>query len=118
MAPRNTAGETKTASAREAEVRENFWRTAKRAGRAIPFFDEIVAAYFCALDKDTPARAKGVLLAALAYFVLPLDAIPDFVIGLGFTDDVAVLTAAIAAVRNHITPAHRAAARKALEDAA
>ena len=43
--------------------------------------------------------------------------IPDFLIGFGFTDDVAVLTAAIAAVRNHITPAHRAAARKALEDA-
>ena len=121
MAPRNAAGDkskARTTAAHEADVRENFWRTAKRAARTIPFFDEVVAAYYCALDRDTPARTKGVLLAALAYFVLPTDAIPDFLIGFGFTDDVAVLTAAIAAVRNHITPAHREAARKALEDAA
>ncbi|TJW74221.1 MAG: DUF1232 domain-containing protein, partial [Mesorhizobium sp.] len=36
--------------------------------------------------------------------------------GLGFTDDLAVLTAAIAAVSAHITPAHRQAARDALAD--
>ena len=54
------------------------------------------------------------MLAALAYFVLPADAIPDFIFGLGFTDDIAVLTAAITAIRAHMTPAHRAAARDAL----
>ena len=51
------------------------------------------------------------MLAALGYFVLPVDVIPDFVLGLGFTDDIAVLTAAITAVSAHITPAHRLAAK-------
>jgi uncharacterized membrane protein YkvA (DUF1232 family) len=97
-------------------VRAKFWRTAKKAARHIPFMEDVVAAYYCALDKNTPLRAKGILLAALGYFVLPTDAIPDFVFGLGFTDDVAVLTAAIAAVRAHITPAHRLAAREAIAD--
>ena len=97
----------------ESDVREKFWRTAKKAARQIPFMEEVVAAYYCALDRNTPLRAKGILLAALAYFVLPADAIPDFVIGLGFTDDIAVLTAAIATVRAHITPAHQLAARQA-----
>jgi uncharacterized membrane protein YkvA (DUF1232 family) len=101
-------------SADELDVREKFWRTAKRAARQIPFMDEVVAAYYCALDTKTPVRAKAILLAALGYFVLPADAIPDIVFGLGFTDDIAVLTAAIAAVRAHITPAHRAAAKEAL----
>lgn len=101
---------------RARRVREKFWRTAKRAARQIPFMEDVVAAYFCALDTSTPARVRGVLLAALAYFVLPVDMIPDFIAGFGFTDDVAVLTAAITAVRTHITPAHRAAARQALAE--
>ena len=102
---------------REGRVREDFWRTAKRAARHVPFMDEVVAAYYAAMDPKTPFRVRGTLLAALAYFVLPLDFIPDFILGLGFTDDVAVLTAAIAAIRGHIKPAHRAAAKKALAEA-
>ncbi|MGN6467000.1 MAG: YkvA family protein [Rhizobiaceae bacterium] len=101
---------------REERVRARFWRTVKRAARQIPFMEDVVAAYYCALDTRTPTRVRGVLLAALAYFVLPTDFIPDFIFGLGFTDDVAVLTAAITAVRSHITPAHRAAAREALAE--
>ena len=76
----------------------------------------MVAAYFCALDPATPQKVRGVLLAALAYFVLPLDAVPDFIAGLGFTDDVTVLIAAISMVGAHITPVHREAARAALAD--
>lgn len=100
----------------EGEVREKFWRTARKAARHVPFMEEVVAAYYCAMDASTPLRAKGILLAALGYFVLPADAIPDFVFGLGFTDDAAVLAAAIAAVRAHITPAHRLAAKEAIAD--
>jgi len=100
----------------ESEVREKFWRTARKAARQIPFMEDVVAAYYCAMDKDTPMRAKGILVAALGYFVLPVDLIPDFIFGLGFTDDIAVLTAAITAVSAHITPAHRLAARQAIAD--
>lgn len=103
-------------AAKENDVRKNFWRTARRAAAQIPFMEELVAGYYCALDKNTPLKAKGILLAALAYFVMPFDAIPDFIVGLGFTDDVAVLTVALATVRAHITPAHRAAAREAVEE--
>lgn len=102
-------------AASESELREKFWRTARKAARQVPFMDEVVAAYYCALDGNTPFRAKAILLAALGYFVLPTDTIPDVILGLGFTDDIAVLTAAIAAVRAHITPAHRLAARQALQ---
>lgn len=100
----------------ETSVREKFWRTARRAARHVPLMDEVVAAYYCALDRQTPLRTRAILYGALAYFVLPTDAIPDFILGLGFTDDIAVLTTAIAAVRAHVTPAHRLAARKALDE--
>lgn len=114
------AGKTSTGklNAREEHVRANFWRTVKRAAGRIPFMEELVAAYYCALDSKTPMRAKAILLGALAYFVLPIDVIPDFLVAVGFTDDVAVLTAAITTVSAHITPAHRAAAKQALAEAA
>ena len=76
------------------DVYENFWRTARKAARHVPFMEDVVAAYYCALDKRTPLRVKGILLAALGYFVLPADTIPDVLLGIGFTDDLAVLTAA------------------------
>ncbi len=101
---------------REQRVRAGFWRTVKKAARQVPFMEELVAGYYCALDNDTPPRVRGVLIAALAYFVLPFDLVPDFLLGFGFTDDMAVLAAALNAVRRHITPAHRLAAKKALSE--
>lgn len=101
---------------REKRVREGLWRTARRAAGQIPFMDEVVAGYFCALDNRTPAKVRGTLLAALAYFVMPLDLLPDFIIGFGFTDDLSVLLAALGTIRSHITPAHRAAARDFLDE--
>lgn len=101
---------------REKRVLSRFWPKVKRYARMIPFIDEVVAGYYCAMDPETPPRVRGILLAALAYFILPLDSIPDFLIGFGFGDDIAVLSAAFAAVRGNITEAHRAAARKALAE--
>ncbi|MEL6921766.1 MAG: YkvA family protein [Pseudomonadota bacterium] len=100
---------------KEKRVRDKFWPKIRRVAGSIPFADEVVAAYYCAFDPDTPTRVRGVLLAALAYFILPLDSLPDFIIGFGFTDDIAVLTAALAAVRGNITDAHRAAAKETLK---
>ena len=102
--------------AREGSVRRKFWKTLRRAAKYIPFVEELVAAYYCAFDPKTPVRVRAVLIAALAYFVLPFDAIPDFLAGIGFSDDATILLAAIALVRSHITSAHRNAARQALAD--
>lgn len=54
------------------------------------------------------------LLAALAYFILPFDLIPDMIPALGFTDDAALLTAVIGLVSSHVTFTYRAAAARAL----
>ncbi len=110
-------GDEDTRNARETRVRDKFWKTVRRAASQVPFMEDLVAAYYCAFDLNTPHRVRGILLAALAYFVLPLDGLPDFLAFVGFSDDVAVLTAALAAIRAHITPAHYAAAREALRDA-
>ena len=83
------------------------------AGR-IPFADDLASAYYCAIDAETPMKVKMVLFAALGYFVLPVDAIPDVLTGLGFTDDATVLATALGIVGAHIREPHRIAARRLL----
>ena len=104
-----------TFAERERKVRRDFWSKLKRFAGMVPFVEDLVAAYYCALDPATPMRVRGMLLAALAYFILPADLIPDMIAGLGFADDAALLTAVIGLVASHITPTHRAAAARALD---
>lgn len=109
-------GEEDEQERQQQRVRNRFWPVLKRAFRQVPFSRDLVAAYFCALDRRTPTRVRGILLAALAYFVLPIDGIPDILVGIGFSDDIAVLTAAFAAIRGHIREDHYVSADRALAD--
>ncbi len=81
----------------------------------IPFAEDVTAAFYCAMDGKSPAFVKAVLFGSLAYFIMPADVIPDFIAGLGFTDDASVLMAAIATVKQHINDTHREKARDFLE---
>ena len=109
-------GDEETQERQERQVRAKFWPTLKRAVRQVPFSRDLVAAYYCAVDRRTPARVRGVLLAALAYFVLPLDFVPDVFALVGFTDDVAVLAVAFRMIQGHIADRHYDAAAEALAD--
>jgi uncharacterized membrane protein YkvA (DUF1232 family) len=87
----------------------------KKSLASVPFAEDVVAAYYCAFDPATPLKVKGILLGALAYFILPFDVIPDVLLGLGFTDDMAVLYAAISMIRSNMTQYHRDRAKDTLE---
>jgi len=100
----------------EMNVRRDFWKTFRKALRYIPFSNELVAGYYCALDRKTPFHVRATLLAALAYFVLPFDVMPDFLFGVGFSDDITVLAATLMRLRGHITDEHRQQAKDALDD--
>ncbi len=95
-------------------VRRRFWSKLKRVVGKLPFAEDLVAAYYCAFDKETPRHVQAALLGAIAYFILPFDFVPDMLPVLGFTDDAAVLATAIRLVASHITKDHRQAARAAL----
>ncbi len=96
-------------------VRKRFWIKLKRVVAGLPFAEDLLAAYYCAFDKQTPRHVQVALLGAIAYFILPFDFIPDMMPILGFTDDAAVLATAIRLVATHIRPEHRDAARAALK---
>ena len=99
----------------EQRVAKGFWPKMRRVAAKVPFAGEALSVWYCAKDDETPATAKGMMLAALAYFVLPADAIPDFIAGLGYTDDAAVFATLMALVGRNLKPRHREAARRAIE---
>ena len=99
----------------EVRVKAGFWPKIGRVAARIPFANQAVSVYYAARDPETPMAAKGIMLGALAYFVMPLDAIPDVLAGIGFTDDAAVITAVIATLGANVRKRHREAAEKALD---
>lgn len=99
----------------EQRVDVGFWPKIRRVAAKIPFAKEALSVWYCAKDDETPLAAKGMMLAALAYFVLPIDAIPDVIVGLGYTDDAAVFTALMAIVGRNLKPRHKLAAKADIE---
>ena len=97
-----------------ARVRRDFWRKFGKFAARIPFAEDLLTAYYCAFDRQTPTYVRVALVAALAYFVDPFDFIPDVLPVIGLTDDAAVLAGAIKLVWDNIKPAHREAAHQAL----
>jgi uncharacterized membrane protein YkvA (DUF1232 family) len=116
-----TAGfdeERRRARRDERIVRDGFWRKAGRVAAKLPFAEDLLSAYYCAFDRQTPMQVRVVLLSALAYFVMPFDIAPDMLPLLGFTDDAAVLATAMKLVIDSIRPEHREAAKRKIGELA
>ncbi len=83
----------------------SFWNKLKnfalKAGKEV--IEKALWLYYAAQQPQTPAWAKTVIYGALAYFVLPVDAIPDAVPVAGFTDDLGTLAAALGTVSMYVT---------------
>jgi uncharacterized membrane protein YkvA (DUF1232 family) len=99
----------------EVRVQKGFWPKIRRTAARIPFARQVISVWYSARDPETPMAAKGIMLGGLAYFVLPIDAIPDVFAGIGFTDDAAVIAALIATLGTHIKRRHKDQADAALE---
>lgn len=83
---------------------ESFWekikRFGKKAGAKVVYAALLL--FYCLKDRDVPAWAKTTIIGALAYFISPVDVIPDVMPVAGFTDDLGTLIAALAVVAVYI----------------
>ncbi|HEY1836154.1 MAG TPA: YkvA family protein [Rhizomicrobium sp.] len=95
-------------------VRHGFWKKLRAVAAKVPFAEDLGAAYFCVRDPSTPTAVKALLLAALAYFVLPFDFIPALFVALGLVSDAAVVVGVVRMVGRHIKPEHYEKAREVL----
>lgn len=96
----------------------SFWdklkNFAKTAGKEV--IEKALWLYYAAQQPQVPLWAKTVIYSALAYFVLPSDAVPDPVPLVGFTDDLGALAAALATCAVYINDAVKAQAADKLRD--
>lgn len=106
---------TSLPTARRQPDERTFWRKLGRVLASIPFAEDLVAVWYCALDSATPVHVRALLWGAVAYFILPTDLVPDYLAGLGFSDDAAVIAAVMSLLGRHLTPQHRAAAAAKLD---
>jgi uncharacterized membrane protein YkvA (DUF1232 family) len=93
---------------------KSFWLKVKNNGKSFGkvFAEKAFSLYYSARDKDTPKWAKGVIIGALAYFIMPLDAIPDFLPAVGYSDDLVTLATAIGVVAMHVKEEHTLKAKE------
>jgi len=87
---------------------------AKKAGKTV--VETAFMAAYVAVDPKTPAASRAILFGALAYLVLPTDAVPDFIPVAGFADDLAALTAALVSIADNLRVRHLRFAREQMND--
>ena len=96
---------------------KDFWsklsNNASNAGKDV--VRKALTLYYASQSDKVPAWAKTIIFSSLAYFILPLDAIPDTIPVIGYTDDLGVLLSALAALEMHITSEHEASAEAKLQ---
>lgn len=98
----------------EQYVKKGFWRKAKEISAKVPFVLDSVTMYYCSIDQKTPLWVKGVAFGALAYLINPVDAIPDAIPVLGFSDDAGAIAASLTAIGSHVTDEHKEQAHEAM----
>lgn len=96
---------------------EAFWHKLRTYARSIgrKLMEKVLVLYYLLNDPQVPRWAKGIAAAALGYFVLPIDAIPDLVPFAGYADDLGAITAALAVLAASLRRRHRDQARAKVE---
>ena len=95
---------------------DDFWSKMSRVIGVVgqEVLERVLRLYYTATHPNTPRRAKMMAYGALAYFVLPFDVVPDFIFGIGYGDDITILTTTIMALSKHVTPEIKAQAAKTM----
>jgi uncharacterized membrane protein YkvA (DUF1232 family) len=102
--PECSSGDEFSSHYSEAPFWDKLLHFAKQAGREV--VHKALVLYYVGSDRETPTWAKGVITAALGYFIIPIDAIPDITPFVGYADDLGALLAATAAVAACIKKEH------------
>jgi len=104
----NFGGETEEQASNKIEfVEDNLWSKLEKAGKKITFAKDIKALYFYMRDSYIPWYRKAFVVAGLVYFIVPLDAIPDFAPIVGYLDDLGVITSLLKYLGKELVPYYK-----------
>lgn len=101
-------GETEEQASHKMEfVDDNLWSKLERTGKKITFAKDIKALFYYMRDPCIPWYRKAIVVAGLIYFIVPLDAIPDFAPIIGYLDDFGVITSLLKYLGKELVPYYR-----------
>lgn len=86
------------------KVEKGFWEKVKNVGKKVPFINDAIALFNYIKDSDVPWYRRSLAVGALAYFIMPVDAIPDITPIVGYLDDAVVITATVAWLGSELQP--------------
>ncbi len=89
-------------------------RIAQKVGTKV--LHPVLLLYYMMKSDRVPIREKAYIVGALGYFILPVDLVPDFIAGLGYTDDLAVIAILMKHLKDNITPEIEARADAKIRD--
>jgi uncharacterized membrane protein YkvA (DUF1232 family) len=82
----------------ESELWKKIGEVAKMAGLRVIYY--VLLLYYSLQSDTVTLKEKALIIGALGYFILPVDLVPDFIIGLGYGDDAAALVAVVKMLEN------------------
>jgi uncharacterized membrane protein YkvA (DUF1232 family) len=96
--------EEKTPEEKEKFIDENLWEKLERVGKKISFAKDILALVNYMRDPNVSWHRKSIVVGALIYFIVPIDAIPDIAPLIGYLDDLGVIAAVLKYLGNELIP--------------
>ncbi|MCH7828098.1 MAG: DUF1232 domain-containing protein [Bacteroidetes bacterium] len=96
--------ETKSSEDQEKYIDENLWKKLERVGKKISFAKDILALVNYMRDPNVSWHRKSIIIGALIYFIVPIDAIPDIAPLIGYLDDLGVIAAVLKYLGNELIP--------------
>lgn len=84
-------------------VDERLWEKVERVGKKISFVHDIKALFNYLTDRHVSWQRKTIVVAALIYFIAPIDAVPDLAPLIGYLDDLGVITATLRFLGKELT---------------
>lgn len=96
---------------------ERFWAKVGKHGRKMgrPLLERVLVLFYALVNPRMPDTARLWVVGALLYLILPADAVPDFLVPLGYTDDMSVILAALSKVSSHVDDETRQRAQRKAE---
>jgi uncharacterized membrane protein YkvA (DUF1232 family) len=88
-------------------VEENLWTKLQRSGKKISFAKDILALFNYMKDPFVSWHRKAIVVAALIYFIVPIDAVPDISPLIGYLDDLGVIAALLKFLGSEILPYYK-----------
>ena len=85
-------------------VEEGLWVKLEKVGKKLSFARDLLALYQYMIDNKVSWHRKAIVVGALVYFVVPIDAIPDLAPLVGYMDDLGVITAVLKFLGSELIP--------------